>query len=231
MGIAMKSQNQQKPFQETPAFTLIELLTVIAIIGILAAILIPVVGAARERAKVAVCQSNLRQVGVAVQMYAIDNNEYVPGVARDPLTGTIGPNVGPNRLAGRLVPRPYGWAEEAYLDDADVLYCPSLAHHPDFQQDGQGHFTRGNRIGYAWIYLPRPGRPELDNTQIREDNPNHALVVDIDARAGYLDLGWSTHPPVINILRLGGHVTTVNRDEVLPIDNWVEFTETLHNAP
>ena len=47
------------------AFTLIELLTVIAIIGILAAILIPTVGAVRVQAKQATCVSNLRQVGVA----------------------------------------------------------------------------------------------------------------------------------------------------------------------
>ena len=52
------------------AFTLIELLTVIAIIGILAAILIPTVGAVRVQAKQATCVSNLRQVGVAIAAYA-----------------------------------------------------------------------------------------------------------------------------------------------------------------
>lgn len=53
-------------------FTLIELLTVIAIIGILAAILIPVVGAVRESARSATCQSNLRQIGAAVHTYMAD---------------------------------------------------------------------------------------------------------------------------------------------------------------
>ena len=52
------------------AFTLIELLTVIAIIGILAAILIPTVGAVRTQAKQAQCSSNLRQIGVAIAAYA-----------------------------------------------------------------------------------------------------------------------------------------------------------------
>lgn len=223
------SPRNRHPFQTAAAFTLIELLTVIAIIGILAAILIPVVGAVRDRAKMAACQSNLRQVGLAVHMYAADNAEYAPGVARDPLTGTLGNNVGPNRLAGRLVPRPYGWAEEAYLDTADVLFCPALANHADFQQDGPGHFTANNRIGYAWIYLPRPGRPELDNTRLRDDNTHHALVFDLDARAGYLELGWPPHPPVINVLRLGGQVTTANRDELLQFEYWVDFVEALHN--
>ena len=59
-------------------FTLIELLTVIAIIGILAAILIPVVGAVRESARSAECTSNLRQIGTAFQLYAVDNADRFP---------------------------------------------------------------------------------------------------------------------------------------------------------
>lgn len=55
-------------------FTLIELLTVIAIIGILASILIPVVGKVREQGRRSVCQSNIRQQLIAMHMYAEDNN-------------------------------------------------------------------------------------------------------------------------------------------------------------
>ena len=70
-------------------FTLVELLVVIAIIGVLAAILFPVFGAAKNSAKRAQCASNLRQLAAAVMMYADENNgRYVPA-ASDIFTGNL----------------------------------------------------------------------------------------------------------------------------------------------
>jgi len=59
-------------------FTLIELLVVIAIIAILAAILFPVFAKAREKARQASCQSNLKQITLAFLMYASDYDEAYP---------------------------------------------------------------------------------------------------------------------------------------------------------
>ena len=60
------------------SFTLIELLVVISIIAILAAMLLPVLGNARKVAQMAVCLSNLKQVGLAATMYSGDNDESYP---------------------------------------------------------------------------------------------------------------------------------------------------------
>lgn len=95
-------------------FTLIELLVVVAIIAVLAAILFPVFAKARENARRASCQSNLKQIALSMLMYGQDYDGRFP-TAR--LHSTV----------GFTKDMPMGWADalQPYLKSTEILQCPS----------------------------------------------------------------------------------------------------------
>jgi len=126
---------KRKLFQ---GFTLIELLVVIAIIAILAAILFPVFAQAREKARMASCSSNLRQLGLGMTQYIQDYDEKYPSW-----------DWGNNNSSGNA--QAFGFWHNAifpYIKNTGVYACPS-----DSQQWGQ------DTTDLWWWGIPRQNQP------------------------------------------------------------------------
>jgi len=122
----MRNQIPTQP--QKKAFTLIELLVVIAIIAMLAAILFPAFGMAREKARLSTCQSNLHQFMLGVMQYYTDNDGYMPLCVQtaDGIGTTLVGNSNAKDSAGNMATQAFGIPSEIqpYTKSWQVFQCP-----------------------------------------------------------------------------------------------------------
>ena len=221
-------------------FTLIELLVVIAILSLLIAILLPALNQAKHQARRAACAGNLRQVGVAIHLYAEDFANTIPfGPAGRPVTGsnfyTVTGNVTSLLSLEDGAPVGLGLLLDGYLaHQPTVLFCPGADQPSEAKEQlarvGQAQAQSDFYYRHASVDM-LTGTPKVSHIQLSDlgrnskGQPIAALVTDVQflappSLAAFQVKTRTNHQRAAsNILFAAGHVKSVsNRDDKLTVD-------------
>lgn len=194
-------------------FTLIELLVVISIIAVLAAILFPVFARVRENARKTACLSNLKQLALALHMYAQDNDSYL---------------IASTSAGTKSWTAPY----EPYLKNTQVLLCPSMKPHRGWNCDYSRNrvmidiaIVPDSAIPYEQICNPAGTMFAMDGAGLNSDHadPTHSV-----GQIGWDGANWDQttfysigmrHNDGFNAAFLDGHVKWIPRPKVFLRDD------------
>lgn len=212
------------------AFTLIELLVVIAIIAILAAILFPVFARARENARRASCQSNLKQIGLGLMQYIQDYDEKTPSRLND------NPNPPGGYYSWRVMIFPYTKSTELFRCPSNpynkntASYETNVLGYPTNNISYSGNANAGDYGGSAGFIGNNPGvSVKLSRIVV----PSQTVAV-AESALGYPEYAtwmwdWATqsapnfrgHLATVNFLFADGHVKAMKPTAtVTPFNMW-----------
>ena len=201
---------------------------VIAIIAILAAMLLPALSAARERARQSNCVNKLKQIGLATMMYAEDYDGCLPVhavhssctascrkcVAISGWTITGGVSNGGSQPQTKLIYGGYfGELANDILDKVQKFQCPSDTQYFDIPQSKCSYLMLIRNHGSCGAWTLRADRPLGPRMIVGRDDPAATITMDMAPWSGQTIPSGGTpgmiHPNLVNTLRMGGHVTGV----------------------
>lgn len=180
-------------------FSLIELLVVVAVVAVLAALLLPAARTVRESGKRTACLGNMRQMGMAVFSYATDNHGLLPNVqikvAAIPAWGT-NPNINytwcDDRLAGKYLDLPSWAGAVSSRDGHNLLTCPS-----DTRGKLGSYFYPS--YGLNFDYAPdinNPGDWKLNSRTLAQFSRKTDRLIIIESNESRFHPGWGNPVPM-----------------------------------